>query len=85
MSGKKAMKRESVPLWVVDGLVDVTDAVRNLSQAVECTSVAAQTSITDPMDFMEGALSVLLLAAEDACEQAAELRRTAEEALGPRR
>ena len=85
MSGMKGKKRGSVPLWVVDGLVDMTDAARNLSQAVECASVAAQTSITDPMDFIKGALSVLLLAAEDASEQAENLRREAETALGPRK
>ena len=73
--------KNGVPLWVVDGLVDVTDDVGSLAEAVECAHVAAQTSITDPMEFMEGTLAVLLLAAEEAHVKAAKMRNKAERML----
>lgn len=76
MSGKKG-----VPLWVVDGLAEVAEDAGSLARAVECAHVAAQTSLTDPMEFMEGTLAVLLLAAEEAHGKAARLRDRAERRL----
>lgn len=64
----------AVPVWVVDGIVDVSDAAESLSQAVECATAGVRTSITDPADFMQGTLDVLLVAAEDVYERAATLR-----------
>ena len=75
MSGKK---REAVPLWALDGLIDACDAAGSLAQAVECAAVAVRTELTDPMEFMEGTLDVLLLAAEDAHGKIARLREDAE-------
>lgn len=65
---------ETVPVWVVDGIVEVSDAAESLAQAVECATAGVRTSITDPADFMAGTLDVLLVAAEDVYERAAALR-----------
>ena len=81
MSGKKDKKRGSVPLWVVDGLVDVADAAGSLAQAVESATTGARTSKTDPADFLAGTLDVLLAASEDVYERAATLRDRAEGAM----
>lgn len=81
MSGKKEGGPQGVPLWAVDGLIDLADDARDLAQAVECAQVASRTSITDPMDFMRGTLSVLLAASERMARKTAKLRRDAEEAM----
>lgn len=67
-------QEETVPVWIVDGIVEVSDAAESLAQAVECATVGARTSITDPADFMRGTLDVLLVATEDVYERAAVLR-----------
>lgn len=67
-------RERAVPVWVVDGIVEVSDAAESLSQAVECATVGVRTSITDPADFMRGTLDVLLFASEDVYERAATLR-----------
>lgn len=74
----KARRDAGVPLWVVDDLEEVEEAVRNLAEAVECMGEAARTESTDPTEFIGGALAVLLLAVQDAREKAVRLRREAE-------
>lgn len=72
--GQDGEREEAVPVWIVDGIVEASDAAESLAQAVECATVGARTSITDPADFMRGTLDVLLVAAEDVYERAAVLR-----------
>lgn len=72
--GEDREEPEAMPVWVVDGIVEVSDAAESLSQAVECATAGVRTSITDPADFMRGTLDVLLVAAEDVYERAATLR-----------
>lgn len=67
-------QEEAVPVWVVDGIVDVADAAGSLTQAVECASAGARTSITDPADFLTGTLDVLLVASEEMYGRVAALR-----------
>lgn len=73
-AGATEEQEETVPVWVVDGIVEVSDAAESLAQAVECATAGVRTSITDPADFMRGTLDVLLVAAEDVYERAAVLR-----------
>lgn len=75
MSGEKL---DRVPLWVVDGLVDVADAAGSLAQAIECAGIAVRSPEEDAGAYIEGILAVLLLAAEDAYERVAKLRDKAE-------
>lgn len=79
--GKDEAVREAVPLWVVDGLDEAECALGYLAQAVKCVSIAARTELTDPADFIEGALEVLLLAAGSAHEELAGLRDEVEGAV----
>lgn len=74
VSGRETEQEEAVPVWVVDGIVDVADAAESLAQAVECATAGARTSITDPADFLAGTLDVLLVASEDVYGRAAALR-----------
>lgn len=76
MSGKKG--KAGMPMWAVDGLVDVADAAGSLAQAVECAAIAVRTDLDDPMEFMPGTLDVLLVASEDVRVRAAKLRDKAE-------
>lgn len=81
MRGRKGGGPQSVPLWAVDGLGELADAAGSLAQAAECACVASRTGLTDPMEFMQGTLDVLLLAARDVRATAARLYREAEKEI----
>lgn len=68
MSKKRGAKNpfadERVPMEVIDGIEDVALAVRYLTEALECVSVAVSSGTVDSGDFIEGALYVLMQSAD---------------------
>lgn len=79
--GDEPEKAQSVPLWVVDGLVCAEEDSADLAQAIACAHEAAQTELADPMEYIPGALAVLLAAGSGLHGRVAGLRREAEEAM----
>lgn len=53
-----------IPISVLDSVVEIADEARQLHQAVECAHTAMQTEFSDPMDYMEGTVAVLLSASD---------------------
>ena len=74
-------RRAHVPMHVYDGIVDAADAVGSLGKALECVAVAVRSPEEDPTEYVGGALSALLVAADDAYGRAARLRDEAEGAM----
>lgn len=56
---------ERVPMEAIDGIEDVALAVRYLTEALECVSVAVNSGTVDSGDFIEGALYVLMQSADN--------------------
>lgn len=81
MSGKQGGGSQGVPLWAVNGPVEIADHTRELTEAVECAQVASHTCLTDPMEFMHGTLAILLAASENVANEAEKLQCRAERGI----
>lgn len=65
---EKSFADERVSMEVIDGIEDVALAVRYLTEALECVSVAVSSGTVDSGDFIEGALYVLMQSADSTGE-----------------
>lgn len=76
--GKKNSRRiekPPIPISVLDSVVEIADEARQLYQAVECAHTAMQTEFSEPMDYMEGTVAVLLLASDELAAKSSALKR----------
>jgi len=68
------VENPSIPVGVLDCVVEIADEARQLYQAVECANTAMQTEFNDPMDYMEGMIAVLLSASDELAAKSSALK-----------